>query len=341
MTTSQRAQLILDQLKNLAAMPEEARQAGSDGIRHLLWVSLESGDEASLQDIRQDMTRHERQIYQALLNEATFEPIVLNGDRKVYSQLIAFPVIIERRGPGHDFPVEIKNERPFVEAIYKSQVGGNSRGISMQRNLYSYSELMTIPHSQLYRTAVDSVRTAWNPGAIPAIDCKEAAHDPYTVHVNEDDHVLALRFIVATSFTYSKKEFRFPDEKLSDMGNLLAFLVEESMLARTTIKICKPGRIDHAILGAIPEFYGQTTRSLLALDDNTQTTLQVEADGSGGVLAVMPEAGFPHYGIPLFLPSQEEDVTQAVVDQVAKASKDVTGNDMTLTIGGQRAGGLH
>lgn len=281
----------------------------------MLWMSLESGDEATLNRVEAELTSKEIHIFNELLSEASLEPIVQCGARRFHAMLIAIPVIF--KGNPSDIPESIQTCEYLTKEMARHQRGGFTRGLTIGPELYSYSEVTSIPRYQLYRYAVESVKAVWEPLQASAVECANEDQDPYTLPF-EDGSVQALRFLLATTFSYEKSPYQYPQQKIELLKQILEFDIRNSPLSNTEVIVGKPDRADLAILRAIPTYYQITVDSMIDDVGGGEARMTINANTGDALFSINNKDTKTFTGLPIILPAITTDITNEVIEQVSE-----------------------
>lgn len=342
MTTEQRAALIIKQVNELAQMPtHEAAAEHKASLHHLIWLSLETQDDNSLDMIEQSLAGGAKQIYMQMLNEVAFETPIKNGQRILYPQLIAIPLVIERDCFGYELPEKLVEHAAVRNAIHNALPDRTARGLSVHQKLYSYGELSQVSLSQLYRMTMATVKSAWSKAEIAPLELQDAPHDNYTIGVSETSGtVIALRFILATTFSYTKSDCYMDEASLKALGQLLGFFLDENPATTTKVTAFCPQRLDKALVAGLPTLYSKVARTLMCMSKPLKVELQMSVSDDDGILKMTGE-GDRFTGIPVFFPLGQDDMTGKILSSLHEAATEFSEASFSITYGTSEVSVLH
>lgn len=342
MATEHRAALIIKQCNELAQTPlnEEATQRKAS-LEHLIWLSLETKDDIALSLIERSLSGSAKQMFFQVLNEVALQTPVKKGQRVLYPQLIAIPLVIERDCFGSQLPDTLIEHVAIRTAIHNAFPDRAARGLSVHQKLYSYGELSRVSRSELYRMTIETVKSAWNNAAIAPLELQGDPHDKYTVDVSETaDSVVALRFILATTFSYTKADCYMDESSLKSLGQQLAFYFDDNLASTTNVSAIFPQRLDRALTSALPTLYSKITRTLMCDSSPLEIEVQMSMPDDEAILKMTWEDGSCK-GFPLSFPLGQDSMAGQILSSLQETVSKFSDATFTITYGSSESPVLH
>lgn len=342
MKTEHRATLIINQCNQLAQLShrEEASERKAN-LQHLIWLSLETKDDSSLSLIERSLSGSAKQMFIQVLNEVAFQAPVKKGQRMLYPQLIAIPLVIERNCFDCELPDMLVEDAAVRGAIHNAFPDRTARGLSLHKKLYSYGELSQVSRSELYRMTIESVKSAWSNAVIAPLKLQGAPHDNYTVGVSEISRgVVALRFILATTFSYTKGDCYMDESSLKSLGQQLAFYLDDNLATETKVTAICPQRFDMALTSGFPTLYSKISRALMGDSSPLEIEVQMSMSDDDAMLKMTWEDESCK-SIPVSFPRGQDDTARKILSSLQETATKFSNARFTITYGSPESRFLH
>lgn len=248
-----RSTLIHEFMQQLGSTTSDDAAEIERHLRHVLWLTLEAGDQDSIDAALRELSLEQRPRLWRLLADTVFEREIPLGNRRLMAQAFAIPMIFTTR----ERP-PVKDRLPaancMTKLLAKFNAPNRSPYLSLQNDLYNHAELSRRNEAQHYRLMNEMVQKPLLGGSrrLSPVRIVSPVYDCYSIQL--DDIWVSLRYLFGVSVAPGTLGFDLDQAQLQELEAELRFHCQGDPLQPVTVKVLAPQRPDRALDAAIPAF---------------------------------------------------------------------------------------
>lgn len=285
-------------------------------LRHVLWLTLEAGDQSGIDAAWDALTTAQRQRFFQYMAETLFEREIAAGQRCYPAQAFAIPLILTSREPpflGDPLP------GPQTVAERLGKFNRRSASLVVQGELYRHAELVHRNEVQLYRLMNEMLQKPLLGEPLSPTQIYSPRFDPYSLQFGEV--WVSLRYLFGVRYGFDPLGVDLTPDQRRELEATILFLCEGDACQTLAVKVLDPQRPDVALDTALPAFARAVLRRIHAdMPHPSHPVIFVDRLEREVRLGMMEEVG-DVIAAAVALPEGRPEVSATLMDAVSEEGK--------------------